>query len=71
MLAHPANLFGGYTNHQCVGLHIPIDQRTSTHKSKFTYCGSANDVQLAPKVAPFLTRVLRYSLLRSMWERGL
>ncbi len=53
VLAHPANLLGGHTHHQRIGLDVFVNHRSSAHKGKFTNGGTADNGAVGPERGPF------------------
>lgn len=49
MFAHPANLPGRYANHQRVGGHVAIDDRTRSDKSVFPHRIATHNGAICPK----------------------
>ena len=70
--AHPSGLPRGHAEHQREVRDVPVHGRARADKN--AYCPIVTPqttVQFAPSVAPRLTTVSRYSLLRDTAERGL
>ncbi len=53
ILAHPADLPGGYANHEGVGFDVFIDHGTCAHKAVFTDGDAAHHSAVGPKRCAF------------------
>lgn len=71
VFTHPADVSGRDAHHQSIGGDIPVNHGTGADEGVFADGGATHDGAIGAEGGTFFTRVSRYSLLRSISERGL